>query len=107
MGTHPLQTLEGIRREMAAMRKKHSEQAQLYILNKLKYEVLATNFILKDANGKSMAEKEREAKNFFISEYSEYKKAKALVEGYDREFKNLDSQRSIIMVRIKSMEGKN
>jgi hypothetical protein len=100
MSRTPLEVLESIRLEMAKIRALHKEHTELYILNKTKYDVLSTNFILKVAEGKSMAEKEREAKNQFEEDYVTYKRDKARTEGLDREFRNLDAQRSILQTRI-------
>lgn len=100
----PLQTLEAIRLEMAKIREIHSKETKAYILNKTKFDVLSTKFVLIDAKGKSMAEKEREAKKVFEADYLEYKAAKASSEALDREFRNLDAQSRILMVRIKNEE---
>jgi hypothetical protein len=97
---NPINTLEKIRLEMAKIRKQHSEQTKLYILAKTRYDVKSTSYILTIEGKFSMAEKERKAKKEFVQDYMEYKTAKAEAEYYDREFRNLDAQRSILQTRI-------
>lgn len=95
--------LDKIRDRLAEIREEHSDAAQEYIEKKAAFDLeLAQRYHNKKGtvNKTDISEEyrsESEGKTLWLA----YHDAKALMEKYDREVKNLDAQRSIIQTQLK------